>query len=288
MSNNSSIDDVLKNAKLKLKSVDIPTFSLDAELLLMHILKISRVELVTKSHTILTSLEQEEYFKLIQRRLKLEPVQYIINKSEFMGLDFYVDKHVLIPRGDTECLVEEALNYINKNKCKNIIDMCTGSGCISVSISYLSPYVDRVTAVDISKDALSVARQNAIFHNVFDKINFVESDMFSNLQSDMKNSIDLIISNPPYIDTEIIDTLGENVKNYEPILALDGKEQGLYFYKEIAKKSKFYLNKSGKLFLEIGFDQAHSVQNIFLEAGYKKVNVIKDLSGLDRVIVVDR
>lgn len=283
-----NIEFALKNAKSELKNKNIESFSLDAELLLMHILKLSRVELVTKSHILIEQNQQQEYFSLVQRRLKLEPVQYILNKAEFMGLDFYVDENVLIPRGDTECLVEEVLSYINKNECRSVIDICTGSGCIPISLLSLSKSITKITAVDISPEALSVAKKNAKCHSVYDKINFVESDMFERIPLTMKGEIDVIISNPPYIDTKKIALLDENVKNYEPILALDGKENGLYFYRVLAKNSKDYLRDSGKIFIEIGSDQANFIKDIFIKEGYKKIEIKKDLSGLDRVMIVDR
>jgi len=282
------IESLLKSAKNNLKSKNIESYSLDAELLLMHVLDMSRVELVTKSHIAIELDKQQEYFLLVERRLNFEPVQYILNKAEFMGLDFYVDKNVLIPRGDTECLVEEVLLYIEKNNCVNVIDICTGSGCIPISLISLSKSLTQITAVDISPEALSVAKKNATRHNVYDKISFVESDMFESIPLTMKKEVDVIISNPPYIDTREIGLLKENVKNYEPILALDGKEGGLYFYKEIAKKSKDYLKTDGKIFMEIGSEQADLVKDIFLKEGYKDTKVKKDLSGLDRIMVVDR
>lgn len=289
MDNNiNSIQNVLKYAKKQLQNNNFDTFSLDAELLLMHTLNLSKVELITKSDIVMTLDQQKEYYNLIQRRLKFEPIQYIINKAEFMGLEIYVDKNVLIPRSDTECLVEYAIENINKNKCKNIIDMCTGSGCISLSLLKFCPCIDKIVAVDISEEALCVSKKNFNLHNVINKVDLILSDMFLNIPNNKKNMVDIIISNPPYIDTKFINYLPKNVINFEPRLALDGKEQGVYFYKQLAKNSKIYLNKNGKIFMEIGFDQAKLVEDIFLKEGYNKVEVKKDLSGLDRVIIVDR
>lgn len=287
-SNINSIQSVLKNAKKQLYNNKIETFSLDAEVLLMHILNISRVELITKSYVTMSLLQQQEYYNLIQRRIKHEPVQYIVNRSEFMSLDFYVDNKVLIPRSDTECLVEEAINYINKTSSNSVIDMCTGSGCISISLLKHCNCINKMLAVDISEDALCIAKKNAKLHNVLDKLEIIKSDMFLNIPHNFKNKIDVIISNPPYIDTHEISNLGINVKNFEPIIALDGKDKGLFNFKVIAKNAKLFLKPHGKIFLEIGYNQGELVKDIFLNENYKNVIVKKDLSGLDRVVVVDR
>ena len=213
-----------------------------------------------------------------------------------MGLTFSVNQNVLIPRMDTEILVEEVLKNLDDGS--RILDMCTGSGCILLSLLRYSNDCEGV-GVDISEEALEVARDNAgrlaldeTFDLLFtsggvgrkhidtDKIEFIESNLFN----DVKGKFDVIVSNPPYIRSDVIPTLMEEVRDYEPVLALDGKEDGLYFYREIIKKSPSFLNGGGRLFFEIGYDQAADVVKLMEEAGFKDVVVIQDYAHLDRVV----
>ena len=244
------------------------------------------------------------------------PLQYITNIQEFMGLEFYVDENVLIPRSDTEILVEEVINSIDKTKSIKLLDMCTGSGVIAVT---LAKYCDNVkslgkvynniqiVAVDKSEGALNVAIKNAKLNNVQEKIKFIKSDMFEkldnllldslycgenvdntskNIKESTKNKIekyDIIASNPPYIETEVIKQLSKDVQN-EPKIALDGGNDGLNFYRIISENLAKYLKKGGNLFLEIGYNQKESVSKIF-EKKFEKLKCIKDFAGNDRVIV---
>ena len=206
------------------------------------------------------------------------PIQYITNKQEFMGLDFYVDSNVLIPQPDTEILVEEVIN--NCKKDVKVLDLCTGSGAIGVSIAK-NIRGSKVTMLDISDKALEIAKKNAQSNEVIEKCNFILSDMFENVQE----KFDAIVSNPPYIQTKVIKTLDKEVQN-EPKLALDGGEDGLEFYKVIAKNAYKYLNDSGVLALEIGYDQKEEVIELLeLEDKYTDIYCKKDLAGNDRIIV---
>ena len=206
------------------------------------------------------------------------PIQYITNKQEFMGLDFYVDSNVLIPQPDTEILVEEVIN--NCKKDVKILDLCTGSGAIGVSIAK-NIRGSKVTMSDILDKALEIAKKNAKSNEVIDKCNFVLSDMFENVQE----KFDAIVSNPPYIQTKVIKTLDKEVQN-EPKLALDGGEDGLKFYRVIAENAYKYLNKDGILALEIGYDQKDKVVKLLdREEKYTEIYSKKDLAGNDRIIV---
>ena len=256
--------------------------NLDAQLLLMEVTGLSKVELITKDCQELNENQIEYYKELVKRRENHEPIQYILNKTEFMGLNFYVDKNVLIPRADTELLVEEALFYIENKNLKTAIDLCAGSGCIGISVAKLSG-IEKMTCVDISQEALAIAQKNAISNGVEQKINFTKSDMFTDIRSN-KKEVDILLSNPPYIETEIIKTLENNVKNYEPKLALDGKDDGLYFYRIIAKNAKDYLTDEGIIILEIGYNQKKSIEKLF--ENYDDIIIKKDYAGLDRIAII--
>lgn len=268
----------------------------DVRILLEDLCGIEREELILHGEKIISRTDTEKFMNAINRRLGHYPVQYITGKQEFMGLTFSVTPDVLIPRQDTEILVEEVLKELNDGS--RILDMCTGSGCILLSLLYYSNDCEGV-GVDVSDAALQVAKDNAgrlELDDTFDmlfipgmqgkkhidqsKIEFIESNLFN----DVRGTFDIIVSNPPYIKSSVIPTLMEEVRDYEPMLALDGKEDGLYFYREIVKKSRDYLNGGGKLFFEIGYDQAQDVKSIMEEAGYKDVVVIQDYAHLDRVV----
>jgi protein-(glutamine-N5) methyltransferase, release factor-specific len=214
----------------------------------------------------------------VEKRLGHMPIQYILNKAYFCGLPLYVNENVLIPRFDTEVLVEEVLALSKKDKSKRILDMCTGSGAIAIALKKLGGF-DRVDALDISDNALEVARRNA---NELDlDINFLKSDMFSSLTSEIK--YDIIVSNPPYIQSDVVDTLENEVKDFEPRLALDGDVDGMKFYKVIAENYEDYLADNGVLALEIGYDEADDIRALFEG---KNVVIKKDLANLDRVAII--
>ena len=214
----------------------------------------------------------------VKKRLGHMPIQYILNKAYFCGLPFYVNENVLIPRFDTEVLVEEVLKISKKDKSKRILDMCTGSGAIAIALKKLGGF-ERVDALDISDKALEVAKRNA--NELDSDINFLKSDMFSSLTCE--NKYDIIVSNPPYIQSDVVDTLESEVKDFEPRLALDGDVDGMKFYKIIAKNYENYLADNGVLALEIGYDEADDIRALFEG---KNVVIKKDLANLDRVAII--
>ena len=216
--------------------------------------------------------------KYVKKRLGHMPIQYILNKAYFCGLPLYVNENVLIPRFDTEVLVEEVLKVSKKDKSKRILDICTGSGAIAIALKKLGGF-ERVDALDISDKALEVAKRNA---NELDlNINFLKSDMFSSLTCE--NKYDIIVSNPPYIQSDVVDTLESEVKDFEPRLALDGDADGMKFYKIIAENYEDYLADNGILALEIGYDEADDIRALFEG---KNVLIKKDLANLDRVAII--
>ena len=216
--------------------------------------------------------------KYVKKRLGHMPIQYILNKAYFCGLPLYVNENVLIPRFDTEVLVEEVLKISKKDKSKRILDICTGSGAIAIALKKLGGF-ERVDALDISDKALEVAKKNAKELNL--DINFLKSDMFSSLTCE--NKYDIIVSNPPYIQSDVVDTLESEVKDFEPRLALDGDVDGMKFYKIIAKNYENYLADNGVLALEIGYDEADDIRALFEG---KNVVIKKDLANLDRVAII--
>lgn len=228
--------------------------------------------------------QTEKFLEIIDRRALGEPISYIFNTKEFMGIDFFVEKGVLIPRWETEILVEYIIDYIDKNfkdEDINLLDIGIGSGAISLSIAKNCKNVE-VLGIDISNRAISVSNKN-LDRLALDNVSFRKSNLFESIKSDERFSI--IVSNPPYIKTEVIKDLQRDVKEFEPSLALDGGMDGLLFYRKITKDSKNYLLDKGMLIYEIGFDQGKSVKKIMSDEGFKDVKVIKDLQGLDRIVL---
>ena len=259
---------------------------IDAWYLLEYVTKISRAVFYAYPEKELTEEEKIQYDECIKRRAERIPLQHITGVQEFMGLPFLVNEHVLIPRQDTEVLVEQALCLLEKEKkhkeIVRILDLCTGSGCILLS---MLPYVRRTRKIDIygvgsdiSQEALAVAVDNAKKLGIEAK--FVQGDLFENVEG----SFDMILSNPPYIRTSEIERLQEEVIFHDPIKALDGKEDGLYFYRILAEKVPEYLTDGGWLVMEIGYDQSTDVEKLLKETGFEQVSTQKDLAGLDRVV----
>lgn len=264
---------------------------LDAELLLSDLMKADRTYFFTHSSSQLDDNRCEMYFELIDRRASGEPVQYIIGSQEFMGLRFQVDERVLIPRQDTELLVEDAIEELKKMKKPmgglQVMDLCCGSGAIAVSLAYYVPKLS-VVAADISKGALEVAKENAAGYALTRNIEFVQSDLFGafpkNRKGEGKKKFDLIASNPPYIRRDVIPTLQREVREHEPVVALDGGQDGLDFYVRILEEAPRYLKKEGLLTMEIGHDQADRVCGLAEQGGVFTTEVLKDLAGHDRVV----
>lgn len=224
------------------------------------------------------------YMEKIRKRAQHIPLQHLTHQGYFMGYEFFVNENVLVPRQDTEVLVEEALFLIKEKEVPQILDMCTGSGCILLSL--LLEREDALgTGVDFSEKALSVAEKNRETYHLETRAELIKSDMFqSGYFEGKKESFDIIVSNPPYIPTEEIEKLQAEVRFHDPFMALDGKEDGLYFYRIIAKNAGEYLKPGGFLACEIGCDQGEDVKKMFESCGFSDVKVIKDLAGLDRVV----
>ena len=304
-----TIRDAYKEGREELKLAGIPDAELDAWYLLEYVTGISRAAYYADPDRELAKKDREKYWACLEKRKKRIPLQHITGEQEFMGLLFSVNKHVLIPRQDTEILVEEALKLADKDMipCENgkmrILDMCTGSGCILLSMLYyigkpangrsltqgespagkagetaLDPIAAEGIGADISEKALLTARRNADDLGI--KAEFVQGDLFENVSGRFA----LILSNPPYIRTEEIGLLQEEVRLHDPREALDGKEDGLYFYRRIIKEAKDYLLPGGYLVFEIGYDQAEAVRNLMSEARYTDITVKKELAGLDRIV----
>ena len=264
---------------LKLEKISTP--KLKARLLLQYVLKKPRQYLIVYDNQKLTDKEEQEYLKYIELVAQGEPIEHITHQKEFMKLSFYVDENVLIPRQDTEVLVEEVIKIAKNIRAKKILDLCTGSGAIAVS---LAKYLEntQITALDISGKALDVAIANAKNNHVQEKITFVESNLFQNLGQE---KYDIIVSNPPYIRRKEIETLDKEVRK-EPKIALDGGEDGLDFYREIINKGYEYLKYGGYICLEIGYDQKEEVMQIIKEnKQYMEPYCKKDLYDNDRIIV---
>ena len=276
-------DIIIKYSQELEKISDTPR--LDVELFLQKALGgVDRIYIHLNLNKELTTEQYDEFIKYINDRINGRPVAYIVGNREFMGLDFFVKEGVLIPRPDTETLVEEIIELCkNKSEEINILDIGTGSGAITVS---LAKYIEnsKVMSFDISDIPLEVGKINAINNEVDNKIEFVKSDVFSAIKGTEKQ-FDVIVSNPPYIPTKDIDELSEEVRLHDPVLALDGDTDGLKFYKAITKQSVNYLKENGYLCYEIGYNQAEDVRNIMEQCGYSGIKVIKDLAGLDRVVI---
>ncbi len=274
------IKELLEKAKERagIKGKEFDLYEVDAYWLLSEITGLSRMTLSLDKQQEIRCEDVASFEKMFERRLAGEPIQYIIGSWEFMGLKFFVNENVLIPRLDTEILIDYILNNILQND-DIFIDMCTGSGCIGISLLVLSE-AKKASLVDISKPALEIAEKNAKLNSVYDRVSIIESDLFENIAED---KVDFIVSNPPYIKRNVINTLSEEVKK-EPTLALDGGESGLNFYEKIVANSRNYLKNGGNLIFEIGHDQAEGVSEILRLNGFKNIEVIKDLANLDRIV----
>ncbi|GAB6149612.1 peptide chain release factor N(5)-glutamine methyltransferase [Clostridium novyi] len=278
-----NIGEVLKYAYDILKKENIDTYMLDAQLLLQKVLKKDKLFIILNRNEILSKDEEEEFLKLINLRKDKMPVKYILGECEFMGLNFYVKEGVLIPRADTEILVEEVIKEIKENNYNRICDVCCGSGAIGVSIG---KYMENSTVdcYDISDMAIEVTGKNIERFLLKDRLTVEKSDLLT-VAIKQNKKFDVIVSNPPYIKEEVIPTLMEDVKDYEPYIALCGGIDGLDFYRKITVQSLEILENNGLLAFEIGYDQGEAVKELLIESGFTDVKVINDLAGLNRVVI---
>lgn len=252
----------------------------EAELVLTHVLNCNRLSLYLNKGATLDKDQSAQVAKIFKRRIHGEPLQYILGKCEFMGLEFKTDKRALIPRPETEILVESAVAEIkaSNNPSPKILDLGTGSGCIAVSIAKLVPQAS-IAACDISEEVLQLAQENALLHNV--NIKFLLSDLFTRLG---KEKFDLIISNPPYISTNEFCSLAKEI-SFEPALALKAGIDGLDFYRRIIKQAAAYLNNNGLLIFEVGINQSLPVKKILRDEKFSDIKIIKDYNNIERVII---
>lgn len=283
---------IIEEGRLLLEAAGIEEAATDAWYLLEYVTGISRAAYYGEPDQIVEERQTKEYLECIEMRRKRIPLQHITGEQEFMGYPFYVNEHVLIPRQDTEVLVEEGVKVIHsKGREVKVLDMCTGSGCILLSILKMCPLAVG-TGCDISDAALCVAKKNAKRLRV--EARWVRSDLFEQWKvsgkcggqesmSDMR--YDMIISNPPYIRTADIEELQEEVRVHDPRIALDGGEDGLDFYRKIIKDSIPYMEDGGYLLVEIGCDQGKDVAELMQSQGYQDIRIKKDLTGLDRVVI---
>lgn len=281
-----NIREAIKTGMNMIKEKNIEDATLKSKMIMENVLGQNRQYIIANDLNQLDYEQEKEYFFEIEKLLENNPIEYITNKKEFMNLELYVNQNVLIPRQDTEILVEEVINILQNIKAENIqiLDMCTGSGAIAIA---LAKNVEKciVDAVDISSGALEVVRKNVVKNQVEDKINIINSDLFSKVPNKKYN---LIVSNPPYIERNVIENLDKQVQK-EPIIALDGGEDGLDFYKKIINEASSYLESNGYLCFEIGYNQKSAVQNLLSNSGkYQNIYCKKDLCGNDRVIIAKK
>lgn len=275
---NKTIRNLISAARDELNKSGAGEGNIDAQVFMMKAVNMDKTGILINPDYELTEEQLADFKTMVEKRKSGIPSQYIVGKCEFMGYDFFVDENVLIPRADTEVLVEKVLEFSAKNKFKNILDMCTGSGCIAISLVLNG--VEKAVGADISQGALNIAEKNAEYNDVKNKTEFIHSDLFENIEG----VFDAIVSNPPYIPKEDIKSLMREVKDHEPLSALDGGDDGLDFYREITKQSRKYLKDGGMLFYEIGYNQSEDLHKIMEENGFEKVTTVKDYAGLDRVV----
>lgn len=267
-----------EEGRLALEAAHISEAALDARLLLEHVCGTDRNTLLAHGDREVPGKQRERYGTLIAGRARRVPLQHLTGTQDFMGLTFLVNEHVLIPRQDTEILTEEVLRRLHDGM--GILDLCTGSGCIIISLLHYSNWCRGVGA-DISREALELAERNA--GRLLAKeasLEWVHSDLFEDIQG----KYDVIVSNPPYIPSGVIPTLMPEVREHEPLLALDGHGDGLYFYRKITAQGREYLSGGGMLYFEVGFDQGPAVASLMEQAGFAEIQVVKDYGGLDRVV----
>jgi release factor glutamine methyltransferase len=277
-----NIGEALLEAYEILKEVQIESYLLDSQLLLGKVLNKDKLFIMLNRDFNLSHQEENEFLCLIKLRKSKMPIKYILGECEFMGMNFIVKPGVLIPRPDTEVLVEAVIKHINEKAYTEVCDVCTGSGAIGIAIAEFIKNAN-VTLYDISEDALAVTKSNIERFNLHKRVNEQCSDLLQ-VAIDENKKFQVIVSNPPYIREAVIPTLMEDVKDYEPYIALSGGEDGLEFYRRITEESLLVLEQGGLLAFEIGYDQKEEVEDILLKAGFDEIECIRDLSGNNRVI----
>ncbi|WP_079438919.1 peptide chain release factor N(5)-glutamine methyltransferase [Clostridium chromiireducens] len=280
---NKSIEELINAGASTLKESGIDTARLDTELLLGNIIEESRIYLITHKEEEVSADKAERYFKFIEKRRNKMPVKYILNKCEFMGIDYHVEEGVLIPRDDTEILVDEVLKSIGENEEKQVCDLCCGSGAIGIALAHYRQNI-KVDLIDYYPIPEKVSLINIKKNKMEDRAAFIKSDLLEKPIED-KKMYDIIVSNPPYIEAEEIDKLMDDVKNYEPHTALDGGTDGLDFYRKIIDQSQYVLKQSGILAFEIGYNQGEAVKLLMEEHNFEDIKVIKDFASLDRIVI---
>ena len=273
-----TIGEAIRLAVEKLKDIS-ESPSLDGRVLLKEVLKEDEVFLLTHREIVLNDVEESDYLHKLALREKGMPIAYITGYKEFMGFRFKVNENTLIPRPDTEIAVETAIEAIKRKKYKKVLDLCSGSGAIGLSIAGILEFTN-VTLSDINKEAISVSVENAEQMDVADRVKFIESDLFEMIDE----KYELIVSNPPYINEKDMEVLSVSVKEYEPHTALYGGLKGLDFYDRITKSAREHLTENGMLIFEIGYDQSQEVENMLKDNGFKNIITLKDLSGHHRVV----
>ena len=277
-----NIGEILLKSYEELKQVKIESYLLDSQLLLGKVLNRDKLFIMLNRDFNLNHNQETEFLKLIELRKSKMPIKYILGESEFMSMSFIVKPGVLIPRPDTEILVEEVIKYINEKKYTKVCDVCSGSGAIGISLAKFIKDAE-VTMYDISEDALAVAKLNIQRFDLSKRVKAQFSDLLQVAIAESKK-FQVVVSNPPYIREDVIPTLMEDVRNYEPYIALSGGNDGLDFYRRITQESLLVLEKGGLLAFEIGYDQREEVKAILFGLGFGEIECIKDLSGNDRVI----
>ena len=280
---NKTIGNLLDEGSKILKESDVDTYILDAQLLLGMVLGKDKIYLITNRDKEVSSKDEKEYLELIEKRSRKMPIKYILGETEFMGIDLDVEEGVLIPRGDTEVLVEEILSIIDKEDSLEVCDLCSGSGAIGISLAIFRKNI-KVDEIDYYDIPEKVTKSNILKHALEGRVKFIKSNLLSEVIK-IGKKYDVIVSNPPYIKASDIPELMDDVKVYEPHTALDGGEDGLVFYRKIIKESKLALKKNGLLAFEIGHDQGESVKKLMEEEGFSNIKLVKDLAGLDRVLL---
>lgn len=280
---NVTVNELIAMGRSVLEGYHKMDAAIDARLLALYIFECSSSELILHGNNEVAEHIVESYMYMIAKRIQGIPLQYITKNQEFMGLEFYVDERVLIPRQDTETLIETIINYSKETPLNKAVEIGVGSGCISVSLAYYIKGLN-LTAMDICDDALAVAKKNVLAHDLQEHITLLKSDVFKEYDGE-EESLDLIVSNPPYITFNECKELMQEVREHEPRKALTDEGDGLRFYREITKEGKKYLKKDGLLAYEIGYLQGADVCDILKQEGFYNIKLIQDLAGKDRVVI---